>query len=90
MTAKAVGNFTRDLRTLPVGARVVAEGPFGVFTSDARHRDKTLLIAGGIGITPLRALLDELDGDVTLLYRVLKGKTRSSRRSWTAPPRAWS
>ena len=74
MTAKAVGDFTRDLRTLPVGARVVAEGPFGVFTSEARHRDKTLLIAGGIGITPLRALLDELDGDVTLLYRVLKAE----------------
>ena len=72
LTAKAVGDFTRDLRTLPVGAGVVAEGPYGVFTSDARTREKTLLIAGGIGITPVRALLDELEGDVVVLYRVLK------------------
>ena len=42
--------------------------------SRARPNDceKTLLIAGGIGITPIRALLDELDGDVVVLYRVLK------------------
>jgi ferredoxin-NADP reductase len=43
-----------------------------VFTSDARHRDKVLLVAGGIGITPIRALLEELDGDVVVLYRVLR------------------
>jgi predicted ferric reductase len=72
LTAKMVGDFTRDLRKLPAGAYVVAEGPFGVFTSDAKRREKTLLIAGGIGITPIRALLDELEGDVVVLYRVLK------------------
>jgi predicted ferric reductase len=72
MSAKAVGDFTRGLRSLPMGAPVVVEGPFGVFTADARRRPKVLLIAGGIGITPIRALLDELDGDVIVLYRVLK------------------
>ena len=71
MTTKAVGDYTRDLRKLPVGARAVTEGPFGVFTSDAKLREKTLLIAGGIGITPIRALLDELDGDTIVLYRVI-------------------
>jgi predicted ferric reductase len=72
LTAKAVGDYSRELRELPVGARVVAEGPFGVFTSEAKRCEKTLLIAGGIGVTPIRALLDELDGDVVVLYRVLK------------------
>jgi predicted ferric reductase len=72
MTARAVGDYTRDLRMLPVGTRAVTEGPFGVFTSDAKLRDKTLLIAGGIGITPIRALLDELDGDTIVLYRVIE------------------
>ena len=71
MTAKSVGDYTRDLRKLPVGARAVTEGPFGIFTSDAKLREKTLLIAGGIGITPIRALLDELDGDTIVLYRVI-------------------
>jgi predicted ferric reductase len=71
MTAKAVGDYTRDLRKLPVGARAVTEGPFGIFTSDAKLREKTLLIGGGIGITPIRALLDELDGDTIVLYRVI-------------------
>jgi predicted ferric reductase len=72
ITAKAVGDFTRDLADLQPGTKVIAEGPFGVFTTDARHGAKVLLIAGGIGITPLRALLDELEGDVVLLYRVIR------------------
>ena len=71
MTAKAVGDYTSTMRELEPGTLVVAEGPFGVFTSDARRCDKTVLIAGGIGITPIRALLDELDGDTILLYRVI-------------------
>jgi len=36
-----------------------------------RRREKVLLIAGGIGITPVRALLDELRGDVVVAYRIL-------------------
>lgn len=72
ITVKAVGDFTRDVALLAPGTRVVAEGPFGVFTADARQSSKVLLVAGGIGITPLRALLDELGGDVVLLYRVVR------------------
>jgi predicted ferric reductase len=72
ITARAVGDFTRSLPGLPVGARVVSEGPFGVFTGEARRREKILLVAGGIGITPIRALLDELEGDLVLLYRVVR------------------
>ena len=54
------------------GTRVVAEGPFGVFTDLVRRRDRLLLIAGGIGITPVRALMDELAGDLVVIYRVLR------------------
>jgi len=44
-----------------------------VFTSAARRRPEVVLIAGGIGITPLRTLFEELSesADVTLLYRVV-------------------
>ena len=47
-----------------------AEGPYGAFTALHRTRDATLLIAGGVGITPVRALLEELTGSVVVLYRV--------------------
>jgi predicted ferric reductase len=70
LTARAVGAGSARLRHLPVGTRVFAEGPYGAFTSLARTRDATLLIAGGVGVTPIRALLEELTGSVVLLYRV--------------------
>ena len=72
ITVKALGDFTRRIGELRPGTRVLAEGPFGVFTADARRRDKVLLIAGGIGVTPIRALLDDLRGDVVVVYRVLR------------------
>ena len=71
ITVKALGDHTARLATIRPGTRVLAEGPFGVFTAAAGRREKSLLIAGGIGITPIRALLDELRGDSVVLYRVL-------------------
>ena len=70
LTAKAVGSTSAGLRTLRVGTRVFAEGPYGAFTTMHRSRPATLLIAGGVGITPVRALLEELTGPVVVLYRV--------------------
>jgi predicted ferric reductase len=73
LTAKAVGDFTGRLPEVQPGTRVMVEGPFGVLTSAARRTEKALLIAGGIGITPLRALFEEMAGwvDVVLIYRVV-------------------
>ena len=59
------------MRTIPVGTRVVAEGPFGTFTESFRRGPKELLIAGGIGITPVRALAERMDGDLVVIHRVL-------------------
>jgi predicted ferric reductase len=70
ITVKALGDHTARLASIRPGTMVVAEGPFGVFTSALQRREKTLLIAGGIGITPIRALLEELRGDVAVIYRV--------------------
>jgi predicted ferric reductase len=72
ITAKGVGDHSRALRYVRPGTRVVAEGPYGNLTARLRTRRKVLLIAGGIGITPLRALFETIPaspGDVTLLYR---------------------
>lgn len=71
LTAKAVGTGSAGLRHVPVGTRVFMEGPYGAFTSLQRTRPGTLLIAGGVGITPIRALLEERSTeDVVVLYRV--------------------
>jgi predicted ferric reductase len=71
ITVKALGDHTARFADLRPGTRVFAEGPFGVFTERARRREKALLIAGGIGITPVRALLETMPGDVVVLYRAI-------------------
>jgi predicted ferric reductase len=74
ITVKAAGDYTARLRSIQPGTRVIADGPFGRFTADARRQDRLALIAGGIGITPIRALLDDLPpgADVTIVYRALE------------------
>jgi ferredoxin-NADP reductase len=39
---------------------MIAEGPYGAVTSARRTRRNVLLIAGGVGITPMRALFETL------------------------------
>ncbi|MEU8955377.1 ferredoxin reductase family protein [Streptomyces sp. NPDC048518] len=72
ITVKAAGDHTRRMRRLRPGTRVLATGPFGALTAHRRTRRKVLLLAGGVGITPMRALFETLPGgpgDLTLLYR---------------------
>ncbi|MED7825477.1 ferredoxin reductase family protein [Streptomyces chiangmaiensis] len=72
ITVKAIGDHSSALRDLRPGTRVWAEGPYGALTADRRSRGKVLLVAGGVGITPMRALFETLPGaagDLTLLYR---------------------
>jgi predicted ferric reductase len=69
ITVKIVGDHTGGLRHLRRGVRVFAEGPSGAFTASHRLRHGALLIAGGSGIAPVRALLDDLPGDTVLIFR---------------------
>ncbi|MFJ9586742.1 ferredoxin reductase family protein [Streptomyces acidicola] len=72
ITVKAAGDHSSALRDLQPGTRVWAEGPYGAMTAGKRSRGKVLLVAGGVGITPMRALFETLPaaaGDLTLLYR---------------------
>lgn len=74
ITVKAVGDFSGLVGELAPGTAVIAEGPFGTFTPTRSSGRGAALIAGGIGITPLRAMLEELiaHGEpVTLIHRVL-------------------
>lgn len=77
LTIKDLGDDTTSMASLQVGTRVYLEGPYGLLTGARRSRRRVLLIAGGIGITPLRALFEELPagpGDLTLLYRASRPK----------------
>ncbi|MFJ2028836.1 ferric reductase-like transmembrane domain-containing protein [Streptosporangium sp. NPDC087985] len=72
ITVKDLGDQSRALARLRPGTRVLAEGPYGAFTPGRRGGRKVLLIAGGVGITPVRALFESIPaapGDLTLLYR---------------------
>ena len=72
VTVKALGDHTTHLGGVRPGTRVLAEGPFGVFTEAARRgRERVLLIAGGIGITPIRSMVERMRGDVVVIYRAL-------------------
>lgn len=60
ITVKDLGDGSAALAGLPVGTRVLFEGPHGVLTADRRRRRDALLIGAGIGITPLRALAERI------------------------------
>lgn len=69
ITVKAVGDYTRALRMLEVGAEAVVEGPYGSFSHQNVPRERQLWIAGGIGVTPFLSMArglgehDRLDVD---------------------------
>jgi len=68
-----LGDGSRQVARLHPGTRVLIEGPYGRLTSDRRTTRKVLLLGAGIGITPLRALAEELPqapGDVVVVHRV--------------------
>jgi predicted ferric reductase len=71
-TVKNLGDFSAQLDSLEIGTRVVAEGPYGIFQANRSLGKRALLIGGGVGITPLKALLSDFDDDVAvdLIYRV--------------------
>ncbi|MFI2643652.1 ferric reductase-like transmembrane domain-containing protein [Streptomyces sp. NPDC018610] len=69
ITVKALGDHSAAVPLLRPGTRVWAEGPYGSMTADRRASHRSLLIAAGVGVTPLRALFETLPGEVTLLYR---------------------
>lgn len=71
LSIKAVGDFTSKIKGIKKGTKIILEGPYGRFIEDSAYKDEFLLIAGGIGITPLRSLVESLaagGNDAVLLY----------------------
>lgn len=62
-TVKSRGDASAAITRLRPGTRVVVEGPYGAHTPDGLAATKMLLIAGGVGIAPIRSLLERLSED---------------------------
>jgi predicted ferric reductase len=76
ITVKELGDGSAHLRGLRPGTRVLVEGPYGTLTDAVRRTTRVTFLACGIGITPLRALVEEAayrPGDATLVYRAREG-----------------
>jgi predicted ferric reductase len=73
LTIKALGDFTSTIRDVPAGTRAYLDGPYGAFTPNRKDAPAYVMIAGGIGITPIMSILRTFadDGDprhVQLIY----------------------
>ena len=72
ITAKDLGDGSSRLASLRPGTKVMVEGPYGRLTGEHRVGTKVAMLACGIGISPMRALLEDLPyapGDAVLVYR---------------------
>lgn len=77
VTIADAGDGSARAARLKPGTRVQFEGPYGRLTADARtHPARPVVLFGaGVGITPLRALLEEIDapGRTTMVVRARSG-----------------
>lgn len=70
-TGKEISSFKKEMISLKEGDKIGFDGPRGSF----KLQDKTspvILVAGGVGITPIRAIIKQLENDksrnIELLY----------------------
>jgi predicted ferric reductase len=74
VTIKDLGDASGAMRWLKPGTRVAIEGPYGVFTRFSKVGNHVLLVGAGVGITPLRALLEDLPANTDVAC-VLRART---------------
>ncbi len=57
-TIKALGDFTRTVKNIPMGETAYLDGPYGAFTADQyKSAPGLVFIAGGVGIAPAMSML---------------------------------
>ena len=73
LTIRQLGDFTNMIPSLKPGTKVAVNGPYGAFTHKQQRTQKIVYIVGGIGITPVRAMIEDQArrgerGNAVLLY----------------------
>jgi predicted ferric reductase len=72
ITVRGLGDASAALAAVPPGTRVSFEGPYGLFTERARTSPRIVMVASGIGVAPIRSLLETASfapGDATVILR---------------------
>lgn len=72
ITVSNLGNGTKAIQNIKPGTKIMIDGPYGIFTANRRLFKDVTLIAAGVGITPVRSLVEALPadpGDITVIYR---------------------
>ncbi|CAB4938797.1 unannotated protein [freshwater metagenome] len=64
-TIKALGDDSREILRIRPGTRVLLEGPYGAFTADRANGMPLVLIGCGVGIAPIRAILEDCSADAS-------------------------
>ena len=80
ITVKKLGDYTKKIDTLSVGAIAKVEGPYGVFSKGMARIKKQIWVAGGIGVTPFVSMVKSLkqnDGYDVDLYYCLKNESEA-------------
>lgn len=75
-SVKDRGDASAAIAQLERGTQVAIEGPYGICTPDVAAGRKLIFVAGGIGIAPIRALMQRLEpgSEPVLLYRARRTK----------------
>lgn len=82
ITVRDLGRGSNSISRVRAGTRVSVEGPYGLFTTAARTAPYLAVVAAGIGVTPIRALLEDSrlgPGEATVL---LRGADQSQNYLW--------
>lgn len=64
VTVKDLGDHSGSVTFIKPGTRVFLEGPYGAFTAGRASKGHVTLIGGGVGITPIRAIMEEFPPNV--------------------------
>jgi predicted ferric reductase len=82
ISVRELGDASRRLLAMKPGTRVVFEGPYGLFSESARTTEQAVFICAGIGVTPLRAMLEDPNIGKRQATVILRGSTDEEVYLW--------